>query len=147
MIKWIENMNCRPIAYIGFCADETRRFKYQLGNWKNESICYPLAEEGIKESEVLEWAKKVPVFENWYKYFDRQGCMFCPMLTRKEMAYMCKYEHDSFEKYFRYIKEYETKFNTTLWERPCEQIKKTIEVKWLDILWMDEHQMSIFDFM
>lgn len=31
MQKWIKSMNCRPVAYIGFCADETKRFKYQIG--------------------------------------------------------------------------------------------------------------------
>lgn len=146
MIKWIESMNCRPIAYIGFCADEKRRFKYQLGEWKKGSICYPLAEEGINENEILEWAKTVPLFNNWYKYFKRQGCMLCPMLTRKEIAYMCKYEHDSFERYFSYIGEYEKNFNTTLWGKPCNEIKKKIETKWVDILEMEENQLTIFDF-
>lgn len=31
MVDWIESQNCRPIAYIGFCADEEKRFKYEIG--------------------------------------------------------------------------------------------------------------------
>ena len=111
MIKWIESQNCRPVAYVGFCADESQRFKYQVGQgWEKGSICYPLAEEGITEDEVLEWAKKQPIFQDWYKYFTRQGCKICPNLSRKELAYMCKYENDSFEEYFSYVKAYEDKY-------------------------------------
>lgn len=149
MVKWIESQNCRPIAYIGFCADETRRFKYALGNWEKEMYCYPLAEEGITEDVVLAWARKNPIFSDWYKYFTRQGCMMCPMLTRKELAYMCKYEHESFEKYFEYVSAYEQKYNTYFWDKPCWQIRKVIENKWLDILNSEEQfeQLSVFDFL
>lgn len=145
MIKWIESQNCRPIAYIGFCADEQRRFKYELGNWKREAVCYPLAEEGIEENTILEWARTVPLFQDYYKYFNRQGCKMCPMLSRKELAYMCKYEHDDFEKYFNYVKAYEKRFNTFFWDKPYEEIKRTIEVKWCSILTMEEQQVTLFD--
>ena len=138
MVKWIEEQNCRPIAYIGFCADEQRRFKYALGNWEKEIYCYPLAEEGIEEWQILEWAKKNPIFSDWYKYFQRQGCMMCPMLTRKELAYMCKYEHKAFEQYFEYVSAYENKYDTYFWDKPCSQIKYVIETKWLDILNSEE---------
>ena len=43
--EWIRSQNCRPVAYIGFCADEQKRFKYEIGNWKDQDICYPLAEK------------------------------------------------------------------------------------------------------
>lgn len=61
--KWIKDQNCRPIAYIGFCADETKRFMYEVGtDWNMQEECYPLAEEGIVEDDILEWAKTVPIF-------------------------------------------------------------------------------------
>lgn len=90
--EWVKSQNCRPIAYIGFCADEEKRFKYTIGDdWELGDFCYPLAEEGIKESTILEWAKHNSIFNDWYKYFERQGCKFCPMLKRKEMAYLLTY--------------------------------------------------------
>lgn len=148
MISWIESQGCRPVAYIGFCADETRRFKYQLGNWEKGNICYPLAEEGICESEVLSWARTQPIFMDWYKYFLRQGCRYCPNLSMKEIAFMCKYEPESFEFFFKCIKEYEEKYNTFYWSGACSDvIKKRVENKWVSILEMEESQISIFDLM
>lgn len=144
MIKWIESMNCRPIAYIGFCADEEKRFKYELGNWEKGNVCYPLAEAGITESEVLLWARNVPIFQDYYKYFNRQGCKMCPNLSRKELAYMLKYETDSFYQYFDYVKKYEQRFNVLYWDKPSEEIRRIIETKWLSILEMEEQQLSLF---
>lgn len=144
--EWIKSQNCRPIGYIGLCADETKRFKYEIGsNWSVQDVCYPLAEEGITEDLVLAWARNNPIFSDWYKYFKRQGCMFCPMIKRKELAYMCKYEHDSYEKYFEYVSAYEQKYNTTFWHKPCEEIRKVIEGKWLPILEYEENQNNIFE--
>lgn len=57
-------------------------------NWVDGNICYPLAEEHINEIDILNWARKQPIFENWYRFFKRQGCMLCPMAARKEFAYM-----------------------------------------------------------
>ena len=38
--KWIKDQNCRPVAYIGFCADEVSRFKYQLDEYTDgQDIC------------------------------------------------------------------------------------------------------------
>ena len=82
------SMNCRPVYYIGFCADETSRFKYEIGQInEGNKVIYPLAEDGLTEDKILEWARTEPVFNNFYKFMDRQGCMFCPMLQYKEMAY------------------------------------------------------------
>ena len=141
--KWpisIKKQNCRPIAYIGFCADEERRFKYQLGNWEKGTCCYPLAEEGITEDIILEWAKKQTIFSNWYKHFKRQGCMLCPMLTMKELAYLYKYENENFEKYYDYVKAYENKFSTFFWNRPCEKVRERVLSKWLKILEEEENK-------
>lgn len=105
--QWIKEQNCRPLAYIGFCADEQKRFKYDVGDWKNQDVCYPLAEEGITEDIILEWAKKTPIFNGWYRLFKRQGCMICPMIGRLELAYMLKYYPQHYERYINYIKDWE----------------------------------------
>ena len=81
-------MNCRPVHYIGFCADETSRFKYEIGQInEGNKVIYPLAEDGLTEDKILEWARNEPVFNGFYKVNGRQGCMLCPMLQYKEMAY------------------------------------------------------------
>ena len=60
-----------------------------------------------------------------------------------------KYEHESFEKYFEHVSAYEQKYNTYFWDKPCWQIRKVIETKWLDILNSEEQfeQLSVFDFL
>jgi hypothetical protein len=44
--KWIEEQNCRPVAYIGFCADEEKRFTksrrlLSTSRRRNYRRCYP----------------------------------------------------------------------------------------------------------
>lgn len=147
--EWILQQNCRPIFYIGFCADETKRFKYEIGEWQYQDCCYPLAEEGITEDVVLEWAKEQPLFKGWYKHFKRAGCMLCPMLSRKEMAYL-KYNYpDIWDKWVDMIDKYERRFNTTLFGKPIAQIERVIIEKWIPILQNEDlyEQTTIFDFM
>ena len=90
--------------HIGFCADEIARFKYEIGNIQEGQDCiYPLAEECINENEILLWARNEPLFAGFYKVCDRQGCMYCPMLQYKEMAYqMIKYPAQS-EKFWEMV--------------------------------------------
>lgn len=98
--KWIKSQNCRPVMYIGFCADEVKRFKYQLKDYKEGfDEVYPLALEGIEEHTILDWAKNIDIFENWYKIFERQGCMMCPLSTMKERAYI-KIKYPELYKYY-----------------------------------------------
>lgn len=147
--KWVKEQNCRPIAYIGLCADETKRFKYQVGeeNWELGTICYPLAEEGINEDLILEWAKHQPIFGDWYKYFRRQGCKLCPMMSKKELAYLKKNEPHYFEFYFKCVFEYEEHFKRPYFGKEWgKDIKKRVETKWTSILEMEEQQLSVFDF-
>lgn len=145
--EWITSQNCRPVAYIGFCADEQKRFKYDIGNWENQDVCYPLAEEGITETDVLKWAKGVEIFNGWYKIFNRQGCMICPCLSRLEMAYLLKYYHAEYDDWINKIKKYENKYNTYFYDKPIEEINKVISTKWTNTLNSLEsyEQMSIFD--
>ena len=107
--SWLKSQKCRPVAYIGFCADETKRFKYNVGEWNAENElqdeCYPLAEDGILEEDVLTWAKEQPVFSGWYRLFKRQGCMFCPFLTMKALAFMKTRYPDKFKEFIRLWKD------------------------------------------
>lgn len=149
---WIISQNCRPVAYMGICADEKKRFKYDIGDWHNQDCCYPLAEEGIEEWEILEWARTQPIFENYYKYFGRQGCKLCPFLTMKEMAYLLKTDPETFEYMFDCIKDTEHRLRADKgieWlfkGAGADEIKKRVKHKWLNILENEENQITIYDF-
>lgn len=144
--EWIKEQNCRPLAYIGLCADETKRFKYDIGDWKNQDCCYPLAEEGIEESTILEWARKQPIFNDYYKYFDRQGCMLCPFLTMKEMAYLLKTNEKMFDYMVSKIRETEQNYNWKFKKDGIDIIEERVKTKWKSKLEYEEKQLSIFDF-
>ena len=148
--EWIRSQNCRPVAYIGFCADEQKRFKYEIGNWKDQDICYPLAEEGICEKEILKWAKDQEIFGNWYRIFERQGCMICPNASRLELAYMLKYYPKTYEDWIDKIMVYEKRFGKK-WhgEQSISDIDALVRSKWTEILSTKEnfYQMTIFDYM
>lgn len=82
--KFLKSRGERLISYIGFCADEVNRFK-------NDGNIYPLAEENIVESTILEWAKNEPIFNDYYKYNKRCDCMYCPMACMQNLAYLYRY--------------------------------------------------------
>lgn len=151
--QWIVEQNCRPVAYIGFCADEQRRFKYELGNWEQQDVCYPLAEEGITEDVILKWAREQPMFNGWYKHFDRAGCMYCPMLSRKELAYLKLHYPAKWELFRNAIGKYEAKYNTTLFGADISLIEYRLDKEWIPRLIEEEidvdrfKQTDIFDFM
>lgn len=92
LIEIMKKQNKKVIFYIGYCADEEKRFK-------NDENIYPLAELGIFENTILEWAKTKPIFNDYYKICDRQGCMMCPMATKKELAYTFIKYPDIFNKF------------------------------------------------
>lgn len=89
--KFLLSRGERVVYYIGFCSDEFKRFKVELGSRENVRYIYPLAEAGITEDFILDWAKNVPIFNDFYKYNRRCGCMICPMQSLKESAYLLKY--------------------------------------------------------
>lgn len=78
------------ISYVGYCADEVKRFR-------DDKNIYPLAEECIEEKTILDWAKKEPIFNHYYKFNERCGCMYCPMSSMQNLAYL----------YVFYNKEYQ----------------------------------------
>ena len=75
--EWLNEVGFYVVYYIGYCADEERRFNKRLSAKKLE--IYPLVENGINEDVILEWAKTQPIFNNYYKTNKRCGCMYCPM--------------------------------------------------------------------
>ena len=65
--KFLRENGLYPIWYIGFCADEAKRFKVSL--FDTEANCrYPLAEQGIYEAFILDWAKEQDIYNNYYKF-------------------------------------------------------------------------------
>ena len=149
---WIRSLNCRPVAYIGLCVDEPQRFKYTIGQTEGQDQIYPLAEEGICESDVNLWARNQPIFEGYYRYFRRQGCKMCPFLSMKEMAYLLKTEPDAFSYMFNCIKETEERIlreKGKVWKFRgvgADIIEQRVRTKWTSILRMEENQLHIFDF-
>lgn len=134
--EWIKSQNCKPVAYIGFCADENKRFKYTIGEWEKEECCYPLAEEGINESEILEWAKEHELLKGYYSLFKRQGCMACPMATMKEWAYLLYTDPEKYEYYLEKIRETEkmVKEKGRKWiflKMGADEFDRRIKGKWL----------------
>lgn len=151
--KWIKEQNCRPVAYIGLCADEKKRFLYEIGDWSEQDICYPLAEENIEEWQILQWAKRQPIFEDYYKYFDRQGCKLCPFLSMKEMAYLLKTDPETFDFMFKCIRETEQMMLESkgiIWKfkgEGADVIEQRVRTKWASILEYEENQLTIYDFL
>lgn len=129
----IKSMGCRPLAYIGFCANEEKRFKYTLGDWLNNDCCYPLAEDNILEDKILEWAKQQPIFNNYYNFFNRCGCMGCPCSTYKEFAYLFQYYPKEYKAIMDKIIETEKRFNFQYFKKPISEMKKKFETKSLTI--------------
>ena len=72
-------------------------------------------------SILWQWAKDVPMFHDWYRYSKRQGCMFCPMLTMGQQAYMYMYYPDKYDELIGYIKEWEQKYDNYYYEEPLEK--------------------------
>jgi 3'-phosphoadenosine 5'-phosphosulfate sulfotransferase (PAPS reductase)/FAD synthetase len=139
--KWIKQQNCRPVAYIGLCADEVKRFKYRVGeeDWRVQEVCYPLAEEGIEESTILSWAREQPIFKGYYDNLERMGCMACPMATMLEWAYFLQKEPEKYKEAIARIKETEVmvaeKGRTYKFKGlTAEQFDERIRNKWLRIL-------------
>lgn len=83
---YLKDHNMYLVSYIGYCADEQKR----IANNKDRIIC-PIDDFGIEEHYILEWAKNVPLFNNYYKFNDRCGCMYCPLASMQNLAYLYKY--------------------------------------------------------
>ena len=83
------------VYYIGYCADEEKRFAKRVDLQKVER--YPLVEENIEESTIWQWAKTQPIFNHFYETQKRCGCMYCPMSSKLNYAYLFKYYPTQFD--------------------------------------------------
>lgn len=83
------------VSYIGYCADEEKRFAKRVDLQKVER--YPLVEENIEESTIWQWAKTQPIFNHFYETQKRCGCMYCPMASKLNYAYLFKYYPTQFD--------------------------------------------------
>lgn len=75
------------VSYIGYCYDEEKRYNKRT---KKQEI-YPLVENGIYEDTILQWAKHIDLFNNYYISNKRCGCMYCPLSSMITYAYLYKY--------------------------------------------------------
>lgn len=91
------------VSYIGFCYDEQERCNKK----SNKNCVFPLIDYKINETEILEWAKTQPIFNDYYKYNRRCGCMYCPQANRLNMAYLLKYYPEHYEWMFKKCAEKE----------------------------------------
>lgn len=66
------------------------------GGGRSKAERYPLVEEGITEDVILEWAKTQPIFNHYYETQRRCGCMYCPMASKMNFAYLYKYYPENF---------------------------------------------------
>ena len=89
--EFLKTQSCFLVSYIGLCADEQKRFKYEKSKDGIPLQVYPLVDYDIEESTILQWARTQPIFNDYYKYNKRCGCMCCPMATINELVYTKKY--------------------------------------------------------
>lgn len=94
------------VSYIGFCADETKRFRFEL-NDRGQKVTqiYPLAEAGISEDYIWRWARTEPVFNEYYVYNKRCGCICCPLSSYQNLAYAEQFYPDVYEFYMNLAEE------------------------------------------
>lgn len=140
--EWLRSVGCYTVTYIGYCADEKCRFNKSLSAKKLE--IYPLVENGVNEDVILKWAKTQPIFNNYYKTNKRCGCMYCPMSSYLNYAYLYKYYPDHFQYMIEKMRETERLREAEL-GRPFSVISSNpkynadyldhiIRTKWLKIL-------------
>lgn len=145
--EWMLSLGYYTVQYIGYCADEQKRFLKRTSTVKRE--VYPLAENGINESIIWEWAKTQPIFNNYYKTNKRCGCMYCPMSSYITFAYLLKYYPDNFNFMIERMRETE-KIREAELGRPfsvissnpkynADYLDRIIRTKWIGILERQEN--------
>lgn len=137
--EFMKSQGYYTVFYIGYCADEERRFAKRVDLKKVER--YPLVEEGIEEKTILEWAKTQPLFNNYYKTNKRCGCMYCPMSSFMNFAYLYKYYPENFSFMIEKMRETESVREKEL-GRPfscissnpkynADYLEKIVKTKWM----------------
>lgn len=140
--EFLKSRNMYTVYYIGYCADECERFEKRKKG--NVTEIYPLVDYDIQEYTILEWARTQPIFNDYYKYNDRCGCMFCPMASRKNLAYLYKFYPNQYALLIALMRETEEIREIEL-GRPfavmssnpkynAEYIDNNIKTKWYPLL-------------
>lgn len=140
--EWMRTLGNYVVYYIGYCADEKKRFRLEKVVSGIEK--YPLVDYDIQEGEILKWAREQPIFNNYYKTNRRCGCMWCPMASRINQAYLYKYYTEEFynmvvlaEKTEKDV-EQKTGKPFSVWDGNSkyntEYIERIIKTKWIKIL-------------
>ena len=140
LVEFMKAQGYNTIFYIGYCKDEERR--YTARSIINER--YPLVDFDIMEKDILEWAKKEPIFNDYYKFNTRCGCMYCPMASYKNMAYLCKYYPENYKFMIEKMAETE-EYLTKLKGKPVaikqsnpkynvKYVDNIVKTKWLKLL-------------
>ena len=130
------------VYYIGYCADEEKRFAKRVDLQKVER--YPLVEENVLENIIWDWAKTQPLFNHYYETNKRCGCMYCPMSSYLNFAYLHKYYPENFSYMIDKMRETEVLREQEL-GRPFSVIssnpkynsiylERIVKTKWLKIL-------------
>lgn len=104
--EFLLTKGCYVVNYIGYCADEMNRVQTEIQQ-KQKNI-YPLVENGIVEGTILEWAKHQPIYNDYYKYNKRCGCMWCPMASMVNHAYLLHYYPAEYERMIELAKATES---------------------------------------
>lgn len=152
----MKSLGYYTVFYIGYCADEEKRFLKRMTPTKRE--IYPLAENNVNESEIWKWAKDQPIYNNYYKTNKRCGCMYCPMAAYINFAYLYKYYPENFTYMIEKMRETE-KIREAELGRPfsvissnpkynADYLENVIKTKWLKILnerEMQAEQLEIFE--
>ena len=137
--EWLRSVGCYTVSYIGYCADEEYRFSKRVDKQKIE--IYPLVENGITEDVIWEWAKTQPIFNHFYETSKRCGCMYCPISSYLNYAYLYKYYPDNFQYMIEKMRETEAMRERKL-GRPfsvissnpkynADYLENIIKTKWL----------------
>lgn len=140
--EWMKSLGYYVVAYIGYCADEEKRFAKRVSRQKVER--YPLVEEGIREDTILQWAQTQPIFNHYYETQRRCGCMYCPCISYMNYAYLYKHYPENFWYMIEKARETET-ILAERYGRPiailrgdakynADYVVHIVETKWLPIL-------------
>lgn len=146
--EFMKSRGCYTVRYIGYCADEVKRFEKRED--KKDKEVYPIVDFGINESEILDWAKHQPIFNHYYETQRRCGCMYCPLSSKLNLAYLYKYYPDNFAYMMNKVRETErikskhlgTPY-TPLSANPkynADYTENIIKTKWLPILEQKEEE-------
>lgn len=105
MKDFLKSQGAYLVSYIGYCVDEKSRYSDRYNKYER----YPLVEENIEEATILEWAKTQPIFNDYYKFNKRCGCMWCPMSCMANHAYLLHYYPNEYEELMKLAHDTEVK--------------------------------------